>query len=130
MLFEKRFWPGIADGSITATFRRWKKPVAAAGRTNRTPAGIVNVSAVDIVSEAEITDEDAVAAGYADAATLIADLRGDPGTSIYRTRFRVAEGPDPRSELAASDEFDDATFAAIRTKLARLDRASAIGPWT
>lgn len=130
MLFEQRFWAGIADGSITVTFRRWKKPQAAAGRTNRTPAGIVDVESVEIVSEAEISDADAVAAGYPDAPSLIADLRGAPGDAIYRIRFRIAARPDPREELANQDALDDTEIAAITAKLERLDRTSSAGPWT
>lgn len=130
MLFEQRFWAGIADGSITATFRRWKKPQVAAGRTNRTPAGIVDVESVDIVTEDEVTDADAIAAGYPDAVSLVADLRGEPGDAIYRIRFRIAERPDPREELASQSELDQAEVAAIAAKLQRLDRASSFGPWT
>lgn len=130
MLFEKRFWDGIADGSITATFRRWKKPQAAAGRTNRTPAGIVDVLSVDIVAMHEITDDDAIAAGYPDAISLVADLRGGPGDAVYRIRFRIAVRPDPREELASTSSLDAAEVDGIAARLARLDRASSTGPWT
>ena len=29
MLFPKRLWAGIADGSVTVAFRRWERPRAA-----------------------------------------------------------------------------------------------------
>ncbi|NEE00046.1 hypothetical protein [Phytoactinopolyspora halotolerans] len=130
MLFEKRFWPGIADGSITVTFRRWKKPQVVAGRPYRTPAGIVDVVAVDVVDPADIDDDDARAAGYADASTLVTDLRGDASRATYRIEFRRSEAPDPRAELAASAELDDGALAEIDRRLDRLDRASGDGAWT
>ena len=38
VLFAKWSWEGIDDGSITVTFRRWKRQQALPGRTYRTPA--------------------------------------------------------------------------------------------
>jgi hypothetical protein len=130
VLFEKRFWDGIADGKVTVTFRRWKRVQARAGRTQRTPGGIVLVTAVDVVSEPEISDDDARASGYEDAATLVADLRGEPGLPIYRVRFRLADGPDPRAELASTYVLTAVDVAAVSARLARLDRSSPHGPWT
>jgi hypothetical protein len=130
VLFERRFWAGIADGSITCTFRRWKRPQAAAGRRQRTAAGIVEVLAVDVVDEDSITDDDACASGYPSADALRADLRGDPGLPLRRIRFRIVDEPDPRAELAASATLDDADRAAITARLDRLDRAATHGPWT
>lgn len=130
MLFLKRFWPGIADGSVTLTFRRWRRPQVVAGRSYRSPAGILDVTSVTVVDPDEITDDDARAAGQPDAAALRADLPGEPGLPVYRIEFRRSAAPDPRAELAASDRLDDADVAEIDRRLARLDRASASGPWT
>ena len=130
MLFEKRFWAGIADGSVTVTFRRWKKPVAAAGRTNRTPGGIVLIESVTVVGPATIPDEDARRAGYASAAELIADLRGSAGDPLYRVQFRLVEGGDPRDALASIGELSPGDVEALSKRLARLDSAAKDGPWT
>lgn len=130
MLFLKRFWPGIADGSVTLTFRRWRRPQVVAGRAYRSPAGILDVTSVTVVDPDEITDDDARAAGQPDAAALRADLPGEPGLPVYRIEFRRSTAPDPRAELAASDQLDDADLAEIDRRLARLDRASSSGPWT
>lgn len=130
MLFEQRFWPLIQDGTVTVTFRRWKRRQAAPGRRRRTAFGFIDVDSVDVVDPAGITQDDAVAAGYPDAATLISDLRGTPDLPTYRIAFRYADAPDPRALLAADDELDAADVAAIDARLARLDAASAAGPWT
>jgi hypothetical protein len=130
VLFERRFWDGIADGSITVTFRRWKRPQAVAGRPYRTAAGILDVEAVELVAPEDVTDEDATRSGYPSAAAVLADLRGSPDLPITRIRFRLAHGPDPRAQLAADDALDEASAAAIARRLDRLDQASATGPWT
>ena len=130
MLFEQRFWPLIADGSVTVTFRRWKRRQVVAGHRYRTPAGIVEVTAVDVVDPAAISDVDARRSGYPDAATLRADLRGTPDLPVYRIAFAAVHEPDPRAVLAASADLTPADVAEIDRRLARLDRASAHGPWT
>jgi hypothetical protein len=130
MLFAKRFWDGIADGSITLTFRRWKRPQVVAGRPYRTPAGRIEVTAIDEVDPATITTRDARRAGFAGADSLREELRGDHSSATYRIAFRFLDEPDPRAELAASNELDAAQVEHIRQRLDRLDRASSHGPWT
>lgn len=130
MLFYRRFHEGIADGSVTVTFRRWKRPQAVAGRIQRTPAGRIEVLDVRVVDPASIDDRDAVRAGYPSAAALAGDLRGDHALPTYRIEFRAVHEPDPRDVLAAADELTDADVAQISARLERLDRASPSGPWT
>lgn len=130
MLFQKRFWPGIADGSITLTFRRWERARVVAGRSYRSPAGILDVSSVTVVDPATITDTDARAAGFADAAALVGDLPGDPSHPTFRISFTVSRRPDPRAELAANDTLTEGDVAEITRRLDRLDAASSHGPWT
>jgi hypothetical protein len=130
VLFEKRFWDGIADGSVTATFRRWKRPQVLPGRRYRTPGGIVEVSSVEVVDPGAITDADARAAGFAAAAEVVAALRGDESLPTYGIRFAIVREPDPRAVLAADDALRDEDVAAIDARLERLDKASSIGPWT
>lgn len=130
MLFEKRFWPGLADGSITVTYRRWLRPQVVAGRSYRAAGQILDVSSVREVDEAAITDDDAIAAGYPDAASLRGDLRGGAGRQLYRIEFTRSTRPDPRATLAADAALDEARMAEIDQRLDRLDRASRHGPWT
>lgn len=47
MLFSKEFWPGLADGTITATFRRWRRQQVVVGHRYPTAAGILEVTAVE-----------------------------------------------------------------------------------
>ncbi|MGE3074256.1 MAG: hypothetical protein AB7N24_13470 [Dehalococcoidia bacterium] len=130
MQFESKYRAGIADGSIDLTFRRWKRPQVIAGNTYRTAAGRLVVDSISVVAPGEIDDTSARRAGYPDAASLVADLRGDEGLPICRVAFHVAPGADPRSKLAAVDTLSLTEVADIRKRLERLDKASPIGPWT
>ena len=130
MLFEQRFWPAIADGSVTVTFRRWRRRQALAGRRYRTPGGIIEVDDIREVEPEAISDRDARRSGYPSAAAVRDDLRGDPGSPVYRIAFHAVAEPDPRAELAANDALTADDIAEITTRLDRLDRASSHGPWT
>lgn len=130
MLFQKRFWAGLADGTITLAFRRWDSPRVVAGRSYRAPGVMLDVTGVDEVDPTTITDDDARAAGFPDAAALRADLPGDPSRPVYRVVFTPSQRPDPRAELAASAELGDGDVTEIDKRLDRLDRASSHGPWT
>ena len=130
MLFPKRFWPGIADGSITLTYRRWHRAQVVAGRPYRTPAGIVEVTSVAAADTAAITDDEAHRAGHPDARALVADLPLRAGATLYRVEFHRAPGGDPRAELAADADLGEADVIAISARLDRFDRASRHGPWT
>jgi hypothetical protein len=129
MLFKQQLWAGLADGTVTCTFRRWRRPLAKAGGSHRTPAGMLRVDAVAVVDPARITDGDARRAGYAGRAALLRELdrRGDG--PVYRVDFHLA-GPDPREALRQVDTMAEEGWAELTRRLARLDRAGRHGPWT
>jgi hypothetical protein len=130
VLFTQRFWPGITDGSITVTFRRWKRLQVVAGHRYRTPAGMVEVESVDVVDPRRIRDADARRSGFDTAAALVADLRGTPDLPVYRIAFHRVDEPDPRAALAAAGDLDPDAVATIDRRLDRLDAASSNGAWT
>jgi hypothetical protein len=129
MLFEQRFWAGMADGSVTLTYRRWKAPRAVAGRRHRVVGGMIEIDDVRVVPAGSVTEADARTAGYADVGALLDDLRGDPGLPLYRIAFHHA-GSDPRDTLAADASLTAADRAELDRRLDRLDAASSHGPWT
>ena len=118
----------IKAGEITILFRRWSRPGAKAGGTQMTQGGVIGIDSVDIVSENEVTDDDALAAGYASADDLIERLnyRDDP---IYRIRVHFA-GEDPRKALRANANLSDEELNEIIAKLEKMDAGSKRGPWT
>ena len=129
MLLPKSTWAGVADGTITVAFRRWKRPTVRTGGTLRSPAGLLAIDEVVPVEPDEITDADARLAGAADRAEVLAFLDGRDEGVPYRIRFHLA-GDDPRDALAADDRLSPADIADLRARLDRKDRGDPRGPWT
>ena len=115
---------------MTVTFRRWKRRQAVAGNRYRTPAGIIQADSVEVVDPVSIGDADARRSGYPSAPALRAELPGANDLPLYRVEFHLVDEPDPRAELAASDDLSADDLAEIDRRLERLDRASSHGPWT
>jgi hypothetical protein len=130
VLFASRFVDGVADGSITLAFRRWRARRAVPGSRHRTPAGRIVITSVTVVEPAAVNDADAERAGYRSAAALLDDLRGDASAPLYRVGFELVDEPDPRAELAASDRPSADDVADVERRLDRMDRVAAAGPWT
>jgi hypothetical protein len=129
MLFEQRLWAGLADGTVTVTFRRWRRPQARAGARHRTPAGVLAVDAVTVVDPAALTEDDARAGGFGSLADLRRQLDRYGDGPVYRVDFHYA-GADPREALRQAGELSADELAGLRARLARLDRAAREGPWT
>jgi hypothetical protein len=129
MLFEQRLWAGLADGTVTVTFRRWRRPRARAGGRHRTPAGVLAVDAVTVVDPAALTEDDARAAGFGSLAELRRQLDRHGDGPVYRVDFHHA-GADPREALRQADDLSADELAGLRARLSRLDRAARDGPWT
>jgi hypothetical protein len=118
---------GVADGSVTLAFRRWRKQDVRPGQVFTTAAGLVRVDDVRVVPAEAISDDEAQLAGWPDADRLRRRLA--PEGETYRVELSYA-GPDPRIALRESAELSDAEVAELDTRLERLDRAAAHGPWT
>lgn len=131
MLLRKDTLEGIAAGRVTLQFRWWKRPTVKAGGTLRSRVGVLAIQSVDVIDEAELTDEEARRAGYRDRADAVAQLehQREPARRLYRIAFTRA-GEDPRIALRNDDRLDDATRTAIDHRLERLDSHSKRGPWT
>jgi hypothetical protein len=128
MLFPPATLRAIADGTVTLAFRRWDRPRVKVGGRQRAPVGVIAFDSVDAIEREEITDADAVAAGFADRAELLGFVDRRATGTIYRIGLRVA-GSDPRVALRESLP-DDMQLREIERRLSRLDRASRHGPWT
>jgi hypothetical protein len=128
VLFPKRLWGGLADGSVTVAFRYWRRATVRAGGTLVTPAGVLAIDVVERVRLTDISAADARAAGFPSRAALVADLRRHrgPATGLHRIAFHHA-GEDPRRALREDDQLDDDELARIRSRLASMDRHRA---WT
>jgi hypothetical protein len=130
--FEPRLRRGLTDGTIDVCFRRWRARQVVAGNRYRSMIGLVLVEEVDVVEDiTAITDDDVRRAGYATRDALVADLRPpSDGTTLYRLVLRRVDDDDPRTVLSNDAALDAAAVDEITKRLARLDKASKIGPWT
>lgn len=138
MQFTQDAWPGLADGSITVTFRRWKRAQAKAGGRHRVAGMELAIDAVTQIAVRDLTDADARAAGEADRAALLDRLergaarRGEPlldDELLWRVDFHLA-GEDGRRVLGDQADLDDHDLADLTRRLDRLDKANKHGPWT
>jgi hypothetical protein len=131
MQFTKSYKIAVAEGRLTVSFRYWRSPQArAGGRYQIRPYGAFEVDDVRTIDPAAVTDADARAAGFADRATLRADLdrRRRPGAQLYRVALHfIGELEDPRETLRET-ALDDAAFVELAHKLARMDAREP--PWT
>jgi hypothetical protein len=120
---------GVADGSVTLAFRRWRKQDVQPGQVFTTAAGLVRVESVSVVDPAAISDDEAQRAGWPDADRLRKRLNPDESLPTYRVVLSYA-GADPRIALREAASLTTEDVADLDRRLERLDRASSHGPWT
>jgi len=126
MLFSADAWPGIADGSITVTFRTWKRPQAKVGGRYRVAGMLIEVTSVRQVAVGEISAGDAHGAGAADVAALRSRLGPMVGATdtVWRVDFTYVGADDRIARRSAASAED---VSEVLGRLARLDRN---GAWT
>ncbi len=129
MMFNAPTLNGLIDGRVHCTFRRWSTVRPKVGSRFTTRGVIVQVTSIEPVAEAELTDSDAYEAGFASREALLrwTSAKGN-GDDLYRIGIELA-GPDPRIALRASSALSDDELAALTFKLDRMDRV-ADHPWT
>jgi len=130
MLFTKDAAAGLADGTITVTFRSWTKPQAKAGGRYRTWGLLLEVDDVRRVDPMEITAADARRAGSPTAEALRRRLEehGHDGW-VWRVEFRCL-GADDRIVRRNDATLDSEELARIEARLIRMDQSGNMGAWT
>ena len=129
MLLQKRILDEIAAGRVTLVFRRWKRPTVKTGGQLRTRIGVLDIDAVDVIKESQITDRDAIQAGFASRQELLEELRRRTEGQLYRIKLRPG-GEDPRVALRKKSKLTRPELEEIRLKLERMDERSGTGCWT
>lgn len=128
MLLPPAVAHGVRDGTVTLAFRRWDQPRVTVGGTQRTVAGVLRFAAVTEVLDADLTDDDAHAAGFADLAALRkANARGR-GAQLYRIELAF-DRPDERVALRETPPTAE-DLVQISAMLDRMDAGRRSGPWT
>ncbi|REE97382.1 hypothetical protein [Thermomonospora umbrina] len=129
MLFRQEVLEGIASGSVTLAFRRWKRPAVRPGSRVRTGVGIVEIDAVEQITPDDLTSQDVRRAGHDSREELLRELARFPDGALYRITLHLA-GPDPRIALRERGDLTRDELADVRHRLARIDKAGRRGPWT
>lgn len=130
MLFTHDSAAGLADGTITLTFRTWSKPQAKPGGLYRTCGLLLEVKSVSRTEAESITEADAIRAGYASTEALRDKLRiQETNAAVWRVEFRCL-GEDDRIARRNDGTPDDEKLQKIRARLDRMDGMAAAGPWT
>ncbi len=132
MLFAGSDRDGVANGKITAAYRRWAEARVVEGRIYRTNAGRIQIDSVrqvnpDLIAD---TDADVAAADRRNAKDVRRRLRGGEDQPTFLIKFHLVEGPDPRDELAARSDLSPDDLEELKTRLAGFDEFSKQGPWT
>ena len=129
MLFRKEVLDRVEHGKITLAFRKWNRPSVKQGGFLKTRIGLLSIDSVEVVKEDEITEAEAIEAGYDSVDKVLEELSERHEGEMYRIRFRMA-GPDPRIELRQRGELTADEWQEVERRLNRLDKASRAGPWT
>ncbi len=128
MLIKTAVLERIKQGEITLIYRRWKRASVKAGGTQMTKLGVLGIDSVDVVTETDITETDARAAGFDSRDELLGDLY-DRGEDIYRIGVHYI-GEDPREALRESSDLSDQELDSVISELKKLDAGSQRGEWT
>jgi hypothetical protein len=128
MLLNQSILAGIADGSVTTVFRRWKQPRVKKGSTFKSPVGVIAVAGIVSTRLDDITERAARQAGYASRAALLEELARHPGGKLFRISVRL-EGVDPRIELRSRSRLGAEELVELESRLAGLGARTAAGPW-
>ena len=88
MLFSSDLHERIRNGEVTVAFRNWKRPTVSAGGTLRTPVGVLRIEEIVPIAASEITEADAVAAGFDTVPDVLRSLR--PGQDRASIAFDFA----------------------------------------
>jgi hypothetical protein len=129
MLIKQDILNRIARGEISLAFRQWKRPTVRTGGSLKTSVGVLDILAIDPITDDDVTDADARRAGFDDRQALLTNLCRHRGDQLYRIAFRLA-GPDPRIALRNDARLSTDDVGELRQRLERFDDASPAGPWT
>lgn len=129
MLFKEKHLQGIRSGEISLAFRKWKKPAVKTGSLIKTSIGLVEIKAVSEIDASEITNKDAMNAGFISLEEMFQLLNKTEQGVIYKIDVHYFD-EDPRIALRENINPENVELKEITSKLERLDRYSKQGKWT
>lgn len=113
-------WEGLRDGAITLTVRRWTRPQAKVGGHYRTGGGLLEVTAIEQVPAAAISNDDAVRCGSTDRAALFAAIGVESDDDlVYRLELHRL-GDVPVDPLPLDTDLSDDDVAHLDRRFERM----------
>lgn len=129
MLFKEIHLSGIKSGKITLAFRKWKKASVKIGCLLHTSIGLLEIHKIEPIHENDITNEDALKAGFADKPELLKSFTQNSTGTIFKISVGY-HSADPRIKLREQTKLSEQQFTDLKKKLERLDNQSKQGHWT
>ncbi|SUJ27195.1 Uncharacterised protein [Sphingobacterium spiritivorum] len=129
MLFKEVHLKGIKSGKITLAFRKWQKASVKCGSLLHTSVGLVEIGNIETVNENDITEQEAIQAGFTDKKQLLKSFTHNSTGTIFKISVSY-HSADPRIKLREQTELSEQEFANLTKKLERLDNYSKQGHWT
>lgn len=129
MLFKEIHLSGIKWGKITLAFRKWQRASVKTGSLLQTSIGLVEIRKIETVNENEITDQDALNAGFAGKKQLLKSVAHNSTGNIFKISVSY-HSADPRIKLREQTQLSELQFTDLKNKLERLDNYSKQGHWT
>ncbi len=129
MLFKAIHLQGIKSGRISLAFRKWQKASVRSGTLLHTAVGLIEIQQIEAISESDLSEKDALDAGFRDQDDLLKSFRQKDSGTIFKIAVAY-HSADPRIELREQTELSGPQLCTLRSKLERLDRLSKHGSWT
>jgi hypothetical protein len=91
--FSPELRDGVADGTITVSYRLWSRPKVKVGGRYRSGAVMIEIDDIELLPFSTITDDDLARTGETDLESLRARAAHagpiDDDTLVYRVEFHV-----------------------------------------
>ncbi len=129
MILTQATLDAIKHGQVTLAFRRWRRPSVRSGGRLLTAAGQLEIRTVVPIAATDISNRDALRAGFPSREALLDELDRRTEGTLYRIEFGALTA-DPRVALRQQAALSGADHEALRTRLSRLDARAADGAWT
>lgn len=129
MLFKGVHLQGIKSREITLAFRKWQKVSVKSGSLLHTSVGLLEIGKIEAVNENDITDKEAVQAGFTEKKQLLKSFTHNSTGTIFKISVRY-HAEDPRIKLREQTGLLEQQFEDLKARLERLDLYSKQGHWT